>query len=129
MPPQRPDGFAGRPAQPGRWIGAVRKLRLAGGKPGFGERASCPRESLQVPTLKLRDGDSVTRGMDEPSVPEVDPRVVDLRRLGARSMRPEEEDVRRLELRERDPFRLRDLAAHLVRRPAPDDLSEIPFVG
>src|SRR5204863_8936167 len=44
----------------------------------------------------------------------------DRRRLGARPGRAEEEDVARRELREADPLRARNLAAHLVRRPALD---------
>src|SRR5262249_57015640 len=51
---------------------------------------------------------------------EVDRRVIDLRRLGTRAARAEEEDVARLEVVERDALALRDLAAHLHRCPAAD---------
>src|SRR2546430_136134 len=86
-------------------------------QPGFAQRAARPGEALAVPPVEREQRHALVRGMDEPAVAEVDPRVADLARLRARAV-AEEEHVTGLEAGCRDPPGARHLAAHLVRRPA-----------
>src|SRR6188472_3572520 len=72
-------------------------------EPGFVQRPAAPRELLLVPAAQLGERDAVVGGLDEPTVPDVDRRMEDLRSLRVNAFRAEEEDVRGLELRERDP--------------------------
>src|SRR4051794_21064686 len=88
------------------------------GKRSLGERPPAPRELAAVPPGQRGERDAGAGGMDEPAVAQVDPRVPDLRRGGPRPAVAEEDHVCRLELREGDPLRCADLAAHLVRRAA-----------
>src|SRR5471032_822631 len=88
------------------------------GQSGLGERPPGPRELALVPPVERRERHALARRLDEPAVADVDGRVVDLRRLRPRPLRPEEEDVGGLEVGEVDPLRARYLAAHLVRRAA-----------
>src|SRR5207248_4230007 len=74
-----------------------------------------------------RERDSIAGRVDEPAVAEVDPHVSDLGRLRACASVAEEEDVRRLELPERDSQRAGDLPAHLVRRSPLEPRGEGPL--
>src|SRR4029079_6672843 len=93
---------------------------LTGNEAGFGKRPSAPGEGLAVPARQRRDGDALARGVHEPARAEVDPRVADLSGLRTRPRGAEEDEVARLQLRERDPLRPRHLSAHLVGRAALD---------
>src|SRR3954463_14277930 len=88
------------------------------GQSGFGKRPPAPRKLTGIPAVETCHGNAVSGGMDEPAVAHVDPHVPDLGRLRFRAPVAEEDDVCRLELRERDPTRFRHLPAHLVRRPS-----------
>src|SRR3954453_9282466 len=88
------------------------------GQSRFGKRPPAPGKLTRIPAVEARHGNAIPGGMDEPAVADVDPHVPDLGRLRFRAFAAEEDDVGRLELRERDAPRLRHLAAHLVRRPA-----------
>src|SRR5262245_23777266 len=109
--------------------GICAECALRGGKTGLSERPSRPGEAGRVPTRELGDGDTLAGRLNEPAVSEVDPHVVHLARLGRRAAGTEEEDVRRLELRERDALRPRHLAAHLVRRAPAEHARELSFAG
>src|SRR5947208_9261821 len=79
---------------------------------GFGERPARPGKTLLVPARQRSEGDAVARRVDEPAPAEVDARVVDLRRFRPRAGSSPEQDVGRLQLRERDALCRRHLAAH-----------------
>ena len=89
---------------------------------GFGQWAAGPREALPVPVRRQgRERHALVRGLDEPAAAEVDAHVVDLGRLRPRPGRSEEQEVARLDLRQRDPLGRRHLARHRVGRPAAED--------
>src|SRR4051812_42688045 len=88
------------------------------GKARFREGTAPPGELGAVPAGERGERDAVPGGVDEPAVAQVDAHVADLRRVRARPLVAEEDDVGGLELRECDPPGRRHLAAHLVRRPA-----------
>src|SRR5204862_6735596 len=88
--------------------------------PGFGRRPPCPAKRLPIPAGGRGDCHALARGMDPPAAAQVDAGVADGSRLGAEPCGAEEEDIARGELREADPLRTRDFAAHLVRGPALD---------
>src|SRR5216684_1759146 len=88
------------------------------------EGTTPPREAVFVPTGEGRDGDAVVRRVNEPTVAEVDAHVVYLRGLRRRAVDPEEDDVGRLELLERDALRGGHFSAHRVRRPALEHVRE-----
>src|SRR5581483_4323264 len=96
---------------------------------GFTKRPAAPRELRAVPAGELRERDSLVGRVDEPAVADVDARVDDLAARRVRAVAAEEDDVRGLELCERDPLRLRNLDAHRVRRPPLDHRGEVALVG
>src|SRR5215831_5535502 len=98
----------------------LRLALLALDQAGLGERPAPPGKRLAVPAGQRHDRDALARGVDHPAGTEVDPRVADRARLGPRPLGPEEDEVARRELREADPLRARNFAAHLVRRSALD---------
>src|SRR5215831_12735126 len=111
------------------------KQRDNGGK---GNEARTPLQHLQPPHGSEHNGEILPvaanghiprkgellrlalLALDHPAGTEVDPRVADSARLGPRPLGPEEDEVARRELREADPLRARNFAAHLVRRSALD---------
>src|SRR5258706_841615 len=104
-------------------------MELLAVEAGFRELPACPGELPRVPAVESRERDSVPRGMHEPTVADVDAHVADLRRLRARAAVTEEDHVGGLELRQADSLRLRNLAAHLKRRPAAEHRGKVAFVG
>src|SRR5207244_3387155 len=101
-----------------------RAARPSVAETGLGEGPTGPGEALLVPAGERRERDALARRVDEPAAAGVDAHVVDLRRLRARPARAEEDDVARLDARERDPLGRRHLAAHRIGRPAAERLRE-----
>src|ERR687891_1043741 len=92
------------------------------GEAGLAKDPATPREAVGVPARHGDERHSLAGGMDHPATPEIDAHVVDLggRRAGTASA--EEDEVCGAQALVDDALALGELCAHVVRRPAAQDV-------